>query len=674
MSLPTGFVLPSLFRMSLGAGFLFVIGALWAGPTDVSGRLADRLLVGSVRVMLAVILAVYVLATLRSFSGLAVLAVLLVARVVLMRRRREPGPYDLNPGGRALLYVLGTLETLPRLLLRPWESWHRVRQPQGPSRIRSWLRTVSAVDAALYGLLLGALAVAIWLRVWFAFSDPSLPLHSAIPVLMATKGIRDQHLFAAGVRPDGLQAVIAAVGSLTGTPMLLADKWMGALLAIGLLVSICYGVWRLTGSALATVMSVTVFGTLYSVLPYDALFQTASVPSELVGCLILPAAVAGYESWHGLDPTWRWALLPLVGGAGLVSMAGLCDTTAAALAGALAGALVRGFHAGGFRRLRVEISAGWGIGILPVGIGALVSRHPEEILSRLWALGGHASTLQMTPVFLVACGSVILSLATTLTFRREGGRTRWIAPLTGLFLLLAAAGVEILARVRVPGGRLALTNDGPLLLALADILCLGLGAQAVFELASRAARSVGRWACLGAYLVGIAIAWQAWPLVPIRPYALQPASVYGFYDTLGSLGPDAGWAAVGDRSGEVLALDRGTFLTIGAFTREASTRPYWPELRTGTGVRPVPGKTLYLLIDRNLPASLPHVGFDTLMRRVVQRRALLGWLSRWEAAHGDLRPLERTLHLEVFAIHRPQGHSPARGLASEPGLPGGGRT
>lgn len=640
MPLPLPAILNAVVRM--GAG---VLVALWwlptlALPTFEDLPRADRAILSGAAGALALVVAGYALVAAHLYNWVT-LAVALAAGTYLLRSAR---PHRSPSGGAApgALAELDQLHTLPRRLCRAAAAALRSMAPR--SAPDPWGVAAAVVGAAILG-------VGAWVR-WYMPLWHAAPLYSDFVVVLAwVKQIQEQRVFAGGVYLKGFHLVLAGLQTLTLTPPDTFVKFAGPAVGLGMLLSVAFFAYRLTGRTVPALLAALVYGTLPSLLPYVAARQSATDSQEFGDMLVLPAAWFLYRAWTRPDsPGYRLGAAVLLCLIATVHPIAILNGGLAAIAATAAAAVAAGLRRRTAGELAGLLSAGAVIAVLPPAIGLALGLgfYGNSVQFGIGTTAAGAPPL--LPATLAAFAAAALGVLALPPLRRR--REAFGPPLLALLLLLLAVAVRQAPRFGLDLTSLETRSGEMVALAVAPALAVG---WSVLEEA--AARLLGgraaAWTSLCALAALTAGAWIARPPAPFDSYRVDSDEFVAAYVQIERTVRPTEWLAVSGEDGYDYALGQGFFLNPQPFLRHVAPRGSWPSYRYSDGRSAVLGEEyIFIFVEKRFwMAPLPGEAAQLPARKATSA-ALQAWVSAWLAQGGRAQVFFNGRYLRVYELSR----------------------
>ena len=625
MPLPLPAIANALVRMAAG-----VVLVLWWLPT------------------LALVVAGYALTAIHLYSWLTLAGALAVGTYLLRNTR----PHR-RVGARVApdtLTELDRLHTLPRRMARALGSAVAALVPRR-------FPTAFGLAAGLAGVTI--LGVGAWLR-WFMPLWHAAPLYSDFVVVLAwVKQLDSQQIFPGGVYLKGYHLVLAGLQTLTLAQPITFVKFAGPAVGLGMLLSVAFFTYRLTGRPVPALVASLVYGTLPSLLPYVAPRQSASDSQEFGNMLVLPAAWFIYRAWTNPRSTgYRLGAALLLCLIATVHPIAILNSALVAAAATAAAAAASGLRRATLRGLARMLGVGAVIAVVPpaLGLAAGLGFYGNAVQFGIGTIRLAAPPL--LPATLAAAGAAVLALIVLplLRWRREA----FGPPLLILLTLLLAVAVDQLPRFGIHLTSLE-TRSGEMV-ALAVAPALGIGWACLEEALGRVVGGrPAAWTSLGALAVVTATAWIRLPPVPFNAYRVDPDAFVSAFVQIERTVPRTEWLVVSSQDGYDYSLGQGFFLNPQPFLQHVAPRGPWPSYRYSNGRSAVLGERYIFVFvaERPWPTGQP-VSAAAARAATAANTGLQAWVTAWRAQGGPVQTFYSGTYLRIYELQRAQS---ARGTS-----------
>lgn len=646
MPLPLPSILNALVRMAAG-----VVLVLWWLPTlalpafDELPRM-DRVILSGAAGALALVVAGYALTAVHLYSWLT-LAGALVAGTYLLRNTRPHRRIGATVAPDTLS-ELDRLHTLPRRVI------HALGRA-GATLVPRRFPNAFGLAAGLAGVAI--LGVGTWLR-WFMPLWHAAPLYSDFVVVLAwVKQLDGQQIFPGGVYLKGYHLVLAGLQTLTLAQPITFVKFAGPAVGLGMLLSVAFFTYRLTGRPVPALVASLVYGTLPSLLPYVAPRQSASDSQEFGNMLVLPAAWFIYRAWTKPQSTgYRLGAALLLCLIATVHPIAILNGALVAAAATAAAAAASGLRRATFRSLAGMLGVGAVIAVVPPALGLAAG------------LGFYGNAVQfgigtsllaappLLPATVAAAGAAVLALIALPLLRRQ--REALGPPLLLLLTLLLSVAVRQLPRFGIHLTSLE-TRSGEMV-ALAVAPALGIGWACLEEALGRLVGGrPASWTSLAALAAVATMAWIKLPPVPFNAYRMDPDAFVAAYVQIERTVPHTEWLAVSSRDGYDYALGQGFFLNPQPFLQHVAPRGPWPSYRYTNGRTAVLGENYIFIFvaQRAWPTGQPTLA-AAVRAATAANTGLRAWVTAWQAQGGHVQIFYNGPYLRVYELQRapsPQG-------------------
>ncbi len=656
MPLPLGIEVGTLVRLLVGG---VIVLYLW--PRYVFGTASETpgidLTVGYIaRMLVALILAGYVLVATHLYSWVTL--VLVLAALGLLRPRASHNPYELRGSSRLAARLLTEID-----LLGSWPA--RLRQRLSRRRSREDGRGIHLSPYQIAGglVLLLVLGVSAWLRLASPLQHAGIPFSDSDVVLYWVQAIEQQVLFPSGIYPEGFHIVIADLVRLTAANPIVSVKFFGPIVGVAMVLSVGFAAYRLTGRLAPAVVAVLVYGTLPHFLPYEYLRQVGTDSQEFGNALVLPTLWFVYASWVTKNPWHRGTAVALLAVTGLTHPVVALNAAAAAVAATVAAWLVAGIPRAVLGWYVRWTSLAVLVAILPLAVALGVGLHLNSSGAAFAAAVSHAPAPPISlaaKVALAAALAFVLVRAFRLLIRRSDAPALGAA-IAGLLTLLAALAVQEAPLFGIHSTVLA-SRSGEFL-ALAEALAYGMGISAGQEVLELLHLATGRWLALVGATALVAFAWIHYRPAPFNAFATDrwlPDDFVVAYVDIGSNLQRGNWLAVSDDSGFDYTYGQSFFMRGEDFLQHVSTTGPWPRYHSGASSYPLSENRIFIFVDKRLVVADGYM-YVVKPRRAKAQAAISKWVAAWQENHGPLHVYFRGPDVTVYELSR---HSSAQALGS----------
>ena len=602
-----------------------------------------------------VMIAGYLLAVMRLFSGVALLVLMALTAWVLRRQVRSR--YELSNGAHvsASLYdIFSQTFNLRRKAADQAESLsQRLTRGFLPRRPGPYVWTA---------LTLGVLGVAAWMRIEPNWAHAGMFFSDAYETVQWVKGIDASQLFPTGIYPMGYYIVMAVVKTLTHANAVMFVKFFGGFVGMLLTASVMWSTYRFSGRAVPALVAGAVYGLLPHLMPYTGTRQLAAEGQEFGNMLVLPVTWLVFQSWVTKKPGYVLAASATLAAVGLTHPIAVMNAALGAIAGTIGGWVVSGAAGRVLKQYLwmvpvatvvsvapLAIAYAMGIPLLSTGISFINKTGIAATTATGGGSGAHIVYPSVSLMVWVALAGIFILFVTKLLWYDE----LWEMglPAAAVLLLGFAEGIVQLPRIGI--NTAALVTRAGAFLALVEALGIGLGVAGLQEAVERLGvrRSLAAGGTLAAAVIGIGYFFKQMPPKPFLWYTMSPDDFVVQYVRIEKSLPRYSWVSVAYDS-FALAVNEGYQYNPNFWMAHVSPTTRWPKFH-GFSSKPyaVSQRYIFLFQYHHIYHSELIPGLMPLYSQTVQQNRLTTrWIKEWERRFGPMPVYYHSRDLTVYEL------------------------